>query len=429
MKQNFTLDELQAALRIARLMPASTSPLAGLNAGAQVSAAVAQTLRSKGVLNGTALAPEWQRALATLADPQQQASAYVERVGGGRYFGGIGGVATIVPLPGGEQSVIGGMTREGVLGELNALLDWRSVPDGPPLRTEISAEELTAIAAIADACREEQLRAVIERRQPVVGRVSFSDLEGQVAMSTQKRDPHWLLSILADWAPPSCSFDMATLKQGNAALLNRGWVIAREGTLQLGAQLEVMCAAFGTVTPFLALAVGAPWLDPEIAIFTRGVPGYWSIEFRNEETPSRRVSIARLGARAMDEVLGRRFGALWSSSVAEPARAAAVAPPPPQTRIQPTAPPVTQPAPTPRPPAPSQASKPVATNGNACASCGKPLKPGSKFCTSCGKPVAGAAAASKPAVCPNPKCGKPITPGTKFCTACGTRLAQAAQVQ
>ncbi len=430
MKQNLTAAELAAALRVARLTPASTSPLANVPPAAEIEPALMQSLRAKSVLVDRALAPEWQRALITLVDPQQQATAFFESIGAARYFGGAGGVATLSALADGQQQLVSGITREALLAELNGFLSWRNLPDGPPQHVEISVEELAAIAALADAGREEQLRAVIERRPPVAGKATFADLERQVVTGVQRPDRHWLVSVLTAFAPVGSEPNAAALRSGAESLNRRGWIVTRDGVVQFGAQVEMLCSAFATVQPFLALAVGAPWRDPEISIFTRGIQAFWGVEFRSEEAPSRRVSIVRLGARAMDEALTRRFGPLWSSSaMAEPARPVASATPPPQPRIQPPPPPVARQVPAARPPVPSQTATVSPTNGHACAACGKPLKPGSKFCTSCGKPVTAERPASQPAVCPNPKCGRPITPGTKFCTTCGTRLAQVAKVQ
>jgi hypothetical protein len=400
MQQTFTLPEMQTALRMAGIAPASTSPLAGVVPAPEFDYRVVESLRNKGGCDGSGgLSPEWRNALATLANPNRQATIHIEGGGTARYFGGAGGVAALVPVEGGQQRVLSGLSIGAILTEIDELLGWRAAPDGPPLGVDFSIEELTTVAALADACREEQLRAVIERRPPGPNRVSRSDAERQVAMGQTKPDPHWLVSILSRFAPLGCAPTPAALDAGASALLGRGWARAADGCLELGPELATLCLGFAGVVPFLAIGAGAPWAEPAVVIFTRGLQSFWGIEFRTG-VGGNRVIVSRVGARAMEEIL-RRHLAVLAPLAAEPPREWPVSVPVNPTARPHSPEPVSPPLPKPSNPPEAGLSasgqpRPVATgptpptqSPNRCRTCGKPLKPGLKFCMGCGKPVGG----------------------------------------
>ena len=425
LKQNLSVTEITAALRMGRLAPVSTSPLAGLAGDQNITSATTQALAARGISNGSALLPEWRRAFSTLADPQQQATAYIERAGAAQYFGGVGGVASIVPLPDGQHRVLGALTIDVVLAEMNDLIAWRVVPDGPPTRFDLSIDEWTAVTAIVDATREEQLRAVMERREPNVQSVTHDAAARQIVSGLEKPDRHWLISVLAHFSPPNCVPNTAALDRGATALIRRGWAKTGKGSLELRDELQAVCLGFANLAPFLSLSVGAPWAEPKQSLFIHGVTGIWSIEFRPDADGGPHVSVARLGARATDDVLRKHLGALWSVAVDPPARPTPVAAPPapaPVKQVAAAAPRAAAPvaAPQPSQPRPSVETRP-------CPNCGAALRGDAKFCIKCGKPVTAAPSAGVAApagtVCPNPRCGKPLKPGAKFCMACGTKLA------
>ncbi len=298
------------------------------------------------------MAPEWQAMMMTLADPLIQATLHIEGVGGGQYFGGTGGVSGLTQVGDGQYRLLGVWSVDAILAEIDALLPWRAVPDAQPLRQDFSVDELTVLAALADAHREELLKACIERRPAESGAVARELAAHQVAAGTSRPDHRWLISILAQFAVPSNTPQGAQLDRGAASLIARNLAATGERALSLSPGLQTYCDGFSNVTPFLALAVNAPWADPEVTLFTRGVQHFWSIEYLSGA--SSRVRVSRLGGRAMEALLRQHLSPLGAQPAA--------------------------PAPTPMP------SVPIATPAlpATCPKCGRGAKPGARFCPGCG---------------------------------------------
>ena len=371
MKQNFTLAEMQMALRIAGITPAPASPLAGVQPALQSNHGLVESLRQKAICDGPKnLKPEWLGTLATLANPGQQAMVHVEGGGSGRYYSGAHGVAAMVPAEDGQQRILGGLSVDSILAEIDVLLQWRAVQDVPPLRADLAIAELTTVAAIADACREEQLRAAIERRPAIAGRVTRGDAERQVAAGQSTYDPRWLVSVLHRFAPQGCGPVAAALDEGASALVRRGWAKPGDNSLEFGPEIQALCDAFANVIPFLAIGVGAPWAEPAVMIFTRGWRHFCGIEFL-PGAGDRRATLSHVGGKGMEEALRRHLAAFAPPSVARAggqfsAGAAGPLPPKPAAHGR-----------------PAKAAAP----GNFCRSCGQQLKPGKKFCTACGAAI------------------------------------------
>lgn len=406
MNQNFTLPEIQAALRVAGITPTSASPLADVQPAMDLDRTVMESLRQKGVCGGSqSLSPEWQRTLETLADPSLQATLHVEGIGTASYFGGVGGIAAMVPIEDDQQKILGQLSTDTILMEIDVLMGWIAVPDGPPFQVELSIEELTTVASLADARREEHLRAVIERRKPFPGRISRSDAERQVTLGQHNPDSRWLISILDRFAPQDCRPNAAALEPGTSTLLGRELAKVADGWLELSPDLEILCDGFANVVPFLAIGVGAPSDEQSVALFTRGWQNFWGIEFDSSEGQNSAV-VSRLGARAMEEKLRRHL--------------AAFTPPPAQT-------------PGDRAPAAEAGSgwksseQPTDSDrADVCPRCGALRKPDKKFCVGCGYKFSPLPQAeqkvSEERRCPNPECARLVPINKKFCSACGTRI-------
>jgi hypothetical protein len=376
------------AMRVGRVSLTPTSPLASLpSASAESENAITDALQTKGVWTGSgSLTTEWQRALATLADPNAQATVYIEGAGTARYYGGAGGIATVVPVEANQCRVLLALSIDDILTEINDLVGWRSVDDTPAFRVELSIEELTTVAALADAHREENLRACIERRAANTNRVSRTDAERQVTTGQTKPDPRWLISILNACAPSGCGPSTAALDPGAAALVARRWAKPGDGGLDIGPELELLCAGFSNVIPFMKVAVGAPWSDPVIQVFTRGPQNWWAVEYHVDAGIKPSANIARVGNRAMEESLRRHLARL-APTAAAPARDWAV---PAATTVQ-IPPAVTAPPPV----APAQAKPQVKApqpQPRICVSCGATIRTGKQFCTKCGTRVRDAVA-------------------------------------
>ena len=365
MTQVVTTAEIAALLRMAGVAPAQTSPLSGLQPGTPDKATIA-SLAAKGAYSpGGVLDPEWHAMMLTLADPLMQASVHVEGVGGGQYYGGAGGVSGFAQLGDGQFRVIGGWSVDAIVEELDAVLRFRAVPDGPPLRQDLSVGELTVVAALADAHREEQLRACIERRAARSGAVTRELAAEQLEAGTSRADHRWLISILSQFAAPGNGPDAEHLDAGAASLVARRLAGATDGALALNADLQLFCSGFATVTPFLGLAVHEPWADPEVKLFTRGVQNFWGIEYLNRPASSK-VRLSRLGGRAMESLMRQHLAALGAHTGAPASPIAPVATVAPVT-------PVVVPAP---------------ASPATCSKCGRVAKVGARFCAGCGSALA-----------------------------------------
>jgi hypothetical protein len=399
-----TQSELAALMGAARVAPAQTSPLAELQP-AKADRSVVQSLASKGaVSSGGAIAREWQALMATLADPMIQANLHVEGAGAVQYFGGAGGIVGFMRREA-EFGIDAGLSVDAILGDANFVLSWRAIPDAPALRVDLTVEELTVLAALADAHREEELLACIERRDPRVGAVTADGAGRVVAAGIERVDYRWVVSILAKFSAPGCEPKPEHLDPGGVSLISRKLAEPGEDALAPVKDLRTVCQGLAGAGPFMAMSVHAPWDNGDAKVFVRGVEHFWSIEYG--ASPSARVRVSRLGARAMDTVLRQylqpfaQYSAAPPAPEPEPERPVVVrARPPVKEEEEPELPRVAAP---PRAAAPAAAPPPRAT---ATAPAPPPPK---------------AAAASEPRVCP--KCSRANKPAARFCTKCGTPLA------
>lgn len=390
MTEVLTPVEIGALLRIAKVAPAQTSPLARLQSAAADRGTVV-ALAAKGACSADgAIAPEWQAMLATLADPLIQATLHIEGVGGGQYFAGTGGISGLAQTPDGNYQLFGGWSVDAIVVEIDDLMPWRSVPDAPPLRQDFSLEEFTVLAALADAHREELLQACIDRRPAGRGAVTRDLAAHHVSAGTSRIDLRWLVSILAQFAAPQQVPNADHLDRGAQALIARNLARTGDGALALSPDLQTFCDGFANITPFLALAVHAPWADREVALFTRGLQHFWGIEYLSGQAVPR-VRVSRMGGRAMEASLRQFLAPLAAHATPAPAAA----------------------------PAATRASVPQARVEHAATPAPRPTVPA--------VPTAAAPAPPAPAPVKCPKCGKVAKPGARFCAACGTSFAAGVQ--
>jgi hypothetical protein len=372
--EDFTAEELRTLLLLARAWPTPASPLAGIRPAGEINPVTFHALRAKGVCDFSGvISGEWRFLLATALDPSCRITINLE--GALQFLVGTGGsVATLTPQANGTMRLSGMLLTSAILRMLDARLGLGTLSADhqvAPL-ADLTIEEMTTFAALADANREEQLRALAERRPAITGHASRAGTMHQLTQGLSNRSQEWLVAILAKCAPPFYAPSEEHLDKGAGSLVARGW--ARPGTdsLEFGPQLESLCDVFSSLSPFLAITIGAPEAQAGTAIFIRGSHHCTGIGFRGDGAGRRWVSLRRLGAPAMSEALS-----LLLSPLDAPAT---VAPPPvlspvsrPVSSAQPAAPPLLPPQP-----------QPV-----ACRKCGAPLAPNKPFCTKCGAPVQG----------------------------------------
>lgn len=385
-----TQTELAALLRAAGVAPAQTSPLAGLQP-ASADHNIVASLASKGAVSPAgAITREWQALLTTLADPMIQANLHVEGAGTVQYFGGSGGIVGLMRREA-DLGIDAGLSVEAILGDANFVLPWRAIADAPALRVDLTVEELTVLAALVDAHREEELLACIQRREAQSGAVSADAAGRLVAAGVERIDYRWLVSILAQFAPTGCEPKPEHLDPGGTSLMSRKLAEPGEDALAAVRDLRTFCLGLAGTGPFMAISVHAPWDNADAKVFVRGVEHFWSIEYG--AGPSARVRVSRLGARAMETMLGQYLAPFAQYSAAPPAPAREPEPP---VVVRPPARQPVQEEPelarvTPQPRATATAPEPApakATSPRVCPKCSRANKPAARFCTGCGTALA-----------------------------------------
>lgn len=370
--------ELQAALRIAGIPPSRNSPLAELPPPAVVAPAVVSSLRALGVMSaGSAVAPQWIEVLSAIANPAHNvflclgSSTSWNAIG---YFAGASGMAGYSTSDG-NHHITFPCSADSVL---RSLSDWfapASVPALPPFQTDLQPEELTAVAALVDAYREENLRALLERRPPNASRFSREQLVYQL-QAAASGDPRWFASLLAKHAPAPFAPYADGLDAGIRALAARRWVRFEDSQAVLEPPLITVSVGLGILNPYAVIGTGPVGEPASVALATCSLQGFWALSF----VAGAVESYARL------EGLGGPGLSAWLESKLEalpqPAPQASWNDPIPAAALAATAAPVRQAARLPIPvPVPIPAAEPN------CGRCGKPKQPGRPFCTGCGAPT------------------------------------------
>ena len=377
--------ELQVALRLAGMPPSRNSPLAQLPPPAVVDPAVVSSLRALGVTApGGALVPDWIEALSAIANPARHAVVFLGSSANWtaiEYFAGPSAMAGY-SLSEGKHNITFPCTAESLKRSISAWLAVDGAPALPPFSSDLQPEELAAVAAIADAYREETLRALLERRAPDPSRFSQDQLVYEL-QAVASRDPRWFCSLLANHAPAPFAPSVDSLDAGIRALSARGWVRFEEGRAVLKAPLIAISVGLGVLNPYAVIGTGPAGAPVSLALVTCALQGYWSLNFVARDAQSY-VRLESLG--------GPDLSAWLEARLLDLPRQAAVAswtdPLPASIPVSvPVLSPVTavavrRPVPV---PVPVAAAAPLA--GPNCERCGKPKQPGRKFCTGCGAAI------------------------------------------
>jgi hypothetical protein len=274
------------------------------------------------------------------------------------------------------------LSIDDIIGEVEAALPFRSVPDAPPLRMDLSPAELTVLAALADAHREEALQACIDRRPARRGAVTREYAERHIATGMARADHRWMVSILARFAPGPLSPDPSFLDTGARSLITRNLARAGNGAMELSPELQVFCDGLANISSFAALAVHPPWAEPAVKLFSRGTQYFWGIEFSEDTVGRARVS--RLGSRAMEALLRQHLTPLGAHAPPMPVQMQLPQVPPPVPVHAPQAPPPAREQPPPPAPKSVPAAAPPQPAVKQCGKCDRVLRPGQSFCPSCG---------------------------------------------
>jgi len=122
----------------------------------------------------------------------------------------------------------------------------------------LTIDEFAVLAALADAYREEQLRAFLERRPAAVLRFTREAAERQLIAGQANPDLRWVVAILSRFAPQGWSPGPDALDSGAAALVARRWAKPVDGTIEIGAEITAFCTALTNTQPVMSLAVARP---------------------------------------------------------------------------------------------------------------------------------------------------------------------------
>ena len=178
------------------------------------------------------------------------------------------------------------------------LLAWLAadaLPQATVHAIDLSMAELTSVAAVVDAYREERLRALIERRDPQPDRYSVDDLLFQVNMGCLSRNTRWLGGILAVHAPIEFEPAPESLREGLIGLTLRDWLSEADHRWEPQGTLVELCERLGNLNPYAVIASDPHGASP-IAPLTvmRIASGVCALQYRHENgrEPWARMTLA-----------------------------------------------------------------------------------------------------------------------------------------
>ena len=385
--------QLQVALRLAALPPSKYSPFAKLTPPAAIDPAVLGSLRAAGVVTGAGqITDSWNAALAALAQPEQRISLFLGAAEGWNaieYFSRQGMLAGYSGA-GGNHRVTFPCPVTGILADLS---DWLRIHEAgavpPVFETDLQPEELTALSAIVDAYREENLRAFLERRQANPSRFSREQLRFELDAAAQA-DPRWYASLLTLHAPPPFAPLAERLDMGVRALATRGWLGFEEDCVVPEAALAEVCVGLGNLNPYAVAGAGPVGESGTMVLATKAVQGYWTLQFRagGGRQVARLECVGGTGLMAqLEALLGvapAPVAALsWTDPIALPVPTPAPAPTLPAPML--SAPMLSAPMLS-APMLSAPARPPMLTVSANCGKCGKARLSGRAFCSGCGAP-------------------------------------------
>jgi hypothetical protein len=382
---SLTLPGIQAALRLAGLPPARSSPFADLSPPTGIDQGVLSTLRGKNVVNGQGeVTDAWREVLATLASPGYRVWLYLgsaDRWEAIDYYSRAGDLIGYAST-GTEHLVTFPCSIDTLSEGLGRWLGWHEMPDGPQFEADLDAQELVALASVVDAHREESVRAFLDRRQPDVSRFTHDQLVYELETGAHTGDPRWLVGILQRHAPTSFQPSASSLDGGAAALAARGWLTLDGTDAVVSRDLAAIAAAMGVVNPYAVLSVAPMDADGSLMLTMRAMQSFWTVDFFADQNQQAWVRLQGLGGAELRSHVREALAILPKPAPDPAAWTAPLEMPVPVPPVTAHAPPVHAPA--------ARESRPTLSTTSrerTCTKCGKPLLPGRKFCTGCGTPV------------------------------------------
>jgi hypothetical protein len=288
--QNMSIAELQAALRMERLIPRAGSPIFGLRPATQLDEDELSALTAKGIVGPDDLSNEhWRNAFAAVAAPAHRLALCLGSAQGSMEVDYCSGAEGLVAYSGGQGrcAITFPIAPAAILSSCQSWLRWQEVPDCESFRADLRVEEATVLAAAVDACREENLRALIDRRASNAGRFSREQLDYELQLGRSRADLRWWSGLLWRHAPPAHRPDPGHLDAGAQFLAERGWLRFEDGSAVAGPAVETLCRTLGDLHPYLFVSVGPAAGNPVSLLVTSGPQCFWTQEFlmTNEGLP------------------------------------------------------------------------------------------------------------------------------------------------
>lgn len=335
--------QLAALLDAAGVAPSGRSPLQALAADSDMPG-----LARLGIADqGGSLLGAWPLAAAALARPALRLTAAVGGLQGFRVLhacrAGAGGFTGCAPLPAGGWRISHPLDPDDVLAFLTAGLGLDIPTAGQEPTAGMSLAALFALAALADAVKEQSAEAWLARGPAPEPFVETNRVQGNLNLGLGKNDLRWLVSVTARICPFEAPAGPSAAAEGLEELRALGWANQNgDGLWGLSPELEELAphlwspAGFGFLT---RLTGGEESAGLEHLGFFRTLASVWLLEFSGGDEPAVRVSIPP-SHRLLDGLHA------WLTE--------------------------TEPAPS-----------------SACPACGRATAPGDAFCTGCGARLAG----------------------------------------
>jgi hypothetical protein len=346
-------EEISAALKLAELQVASHSPLAVLSSIEAATDSILPRLLEKGVIDSTGyLNQGWQDALAIMAAPSHRVhitagdADEVQTVS--YYFGTAGAVAHITTDE--HHEIAFPVIIDESVEEAGKWMGWRLFPLAEPFSVDLSCDELSIIAAVTDALREDQMRAALERRRPDPShRFTMPRLAAAIETGSRQEDGRWMTAMLNAHAPELFAATIDRVSPGIAALSRRRWLSVEDEEVTLRSPLPEICLELGGSTPYLVVGIGSGSEPGSYVLAIRGLTGFWT--FRFGVPASDQIRFSRLGGKALEGLVYSNLASVLAHHRQD-----------------------------------AQAS--VEHGPTLCLSCRNPLRVSAKFCTRCGAPAA-----------------------------------------
>jgi hypothetical protein len=374
-----TTQELGTALHVAGVFPQVHSPLKLVRPNGNANPA---PLRTRGILDGQGnMAHKWRLALAALSAPQEIVWTFSRTSldpGTATLFvpAGLGFVGHA--QSGDVHSLVMPFLPDTLVDTLLSTLAPDNLGEVRAFTESLWPDELTAVVAVSDVCREEGLRAMLDRRTPHFGTALLNKLEYELRWAASNDDPRWMGGVLRAHAPEYFMPRAEHLRSGVQGLVNRGWLSFSNDRLVLSSDMQGLCFVLSNTIPHLHVHTRPADGTTRVALLIRSLVAIMTLEFLVTDRGEPFVRMSAVDATRARQLLSAcvlpvsisltrpQPSAIPSGTHSEPTMWAS------RTADQRTA--------TNRPASPSL--KPL-----TCPSCGKSASVGQKFCRSCGHSI------------------------------------------